>query len=458
MILNPFDLLGPNASSDGEVTPLGNVSGSWAYTGTANPFPAAPALYDDDVDFTGFAEGYYEYTYTTVLNGKTDAKKVGISLNNYAALANDLCAGAIAMAFPTASGSRTELLLQNNGGSCPGVGVATDSGEAIPGAWGAGPFAGDIWVKFNVPAGVAAADITFTVFSGAYGSEGATDIYLALYDGSCGALSLLDTGIPPFPASGITTNPNYAVTNAGPGVKTHAELIEPEHIYYINGSRFTSVSHNLQRFYTPFDKSIAKWCARKEGVSTKEILRRWEEKSETAKEKGSNVHDFGEMYGRKLVSEKEADHPQKKAIVEWYKNMPPRYEAIAFEQILYWKEEKIAGTTDLILRCKRTNYLIPVDWKTNEADMFRVFNGRKLLYPFENIEQSEFTKYEIQLSYYKAMLKLAGFDVGPCILVWLTPKDGKGYQSFLTRDFSNKLIKYYHDIRRGSIKDTIGIL
>jgi len=220
MILNLFNLLGPEASADGEVTPLGNVSGVWTYTGTANPYPAVPAAYNDDVDFGGFAEGYYEYTYTTTLNGKTDAKSVGINLNNYAALANDNCSGAIAASFPTASGSRTELLLQNNGGECPGVGVATDSGEAIPGGWGAGPFAGDIWVKFNVPAGVSAADTTFTVFGGAYGPEGATDIYLALYDGSCVSLNLLDIGIPPFPGAGITTIPDYAVTNAGPGVKT----------------------------------------------------------------------------------------------------------------------------------------------------------------------------------------------------------------------------------------------
>jgi len=238
----------------------------------------------------------------------------------------------------------------------------------------------------------------------------------------------------------------------------NAELIEPEHIYYINGRRFTSVSHNLKRFYTPFDKSIAKWCARKEGTSESEMLARWEDKSKKALIKGSDVHEFGELFGRGVVSASEADHPQKKAIVEWYSNMPSRYRPIAFEQILYWKEEEIAGTTDLIIQCRRTGTLIPVDWKTNESDMFRVYKNQKLLYPFQQISQSEYTKYELQLSYYKAMLKLAGFDVGPCMLVWLIPKGEKGYQSFLTRDFSDQIIKYHHDIRRGTIKDTIGIL
>jgi len=42
-----------------------SINGTWAYTGTTTPNPAAPASYNGTVDFTGYATGIYEYTYTT---------------------------------------------------------------------------------------------------------------------------------------------------------------------------------------------------------------------------------------------------------------------------------------------------------------------------------------------------------------------------------------------------------
>lgn len=235
------------------------------------------------------------------------------------------------------------------------------------------------------------------------------------------------------------------------------KLHEPGHIYRVKGDTYTSVSEKLKQFYKPFDKSIAKWCAIKEGISEEEMLEIWETKAYKARTKGTKVHSFAELYGKWLIGEDAAEHPQERAVIQWYKNMPERYTPIAFEQLLYWEEEKIAGTCDLILYDSITGMLIPADWKTNETDLFRVYNNKKLLYPFNEIEDCQYTKYELQLSYYKAMLKLAGFRVGPCILVWLMPKEDKLYQSFLTRDFSNHLIKYHHDIRDTYRTDTIGI-
>lgn len=47
------------------------ANGTWAYTGTVSPAPAAPATYDGTVDFSGYATGLYEYTYTTTILNKT---------------------------------------------------------------------------------------------------------------------------------------------------------------------------------------------------------------------------------------------------------------------------------------------------------------------------------------------------------------------------------------------------
>jgi hypothetical protein len=239
---------------------------------------------------------------------------------------------------------------------------------------------------------------------------------------------------------------------------TDAKLHDPGHRYIVKGQEFKPVSTQLKNFYTPFDKSIAKWVAKREGLTTNQVLEQWEIKAHNARNKGTRVHSFAELYGLGIAEREAAAHIQEKAVIQWYDNMPEDYYPIAFEQLLYWEEEKIAGTCDLILYHKPTGSLILADWKTNETDLFYVYDHRYLLPPFEDIEDCQYTKYELQLSYYRAMLKLAGFKTGPSLLVWLMPNGDKLYNSRVTRDFSDKIIKYHHDTRRGSIQDSIGIL
>lgn len=220
MVLNLFDLLGPNATPPG-ATPLGTVTAAWTYTGVTNPYPAAPVAYDDDVDFNGFASGPYEYTYTVTLNGEDEASTVTVNLNNYAPLPNDECTGALTIAFPAETGAREELNNQNTAGTCPGYGPATASAEAEPVGWGAGPFSGDLWYKFNVPAGTSGADMIFTVTGLPYGAAGGTDFYLALYSGNCAALVEEDIGIPASLGNPTSYILNYVISNAGPGTVTY---------------------------------------------------------------------------------------------------------------------------------------------------------------------------------------------------------------------------------------------
>jgi hypothetical protein len=230
-----------------------------------------------------------------------------------------------------------------------------------------------------------------------------------------------------------------------------AYLEDETHTYTVKNETYESVSYRLKNFYVPFDKSIAKWSAKKAGTTEKKILEEWKDKSTVALIKGKDVHEFAELYGKGLVRHSDADHIQKKAVVQWYSNMPDRYRPIAFEQLMYWEEEKLAGTTDLLLFDSITHSILPVDWKTNESDMFKVWNNQKLKRPFEYIFQCEFSKYELQLSYYRAMLKLAGFKTGPAMLVWLKPEsDHKLYQSFLTTDHSETLIRYHNDARNSA--------
>ena len=114
-----------------------------------------------------------------------------------------------------------DLLNQSTNGICPGYGPPTDSGEALPAPWGAGPFTGDLWYSFVLPPGTVNADLTFSAGGLAYGAQGGTDFNLTVYSGNCAALVNEGSGIPPFAGAGGTSLPNLIFSNAGPGADTY---------------------------------------------------------------------------------------------------------------------------------------------------------------------------------------------------------------------------------------------
>lgn len=146
--------------------------------GTINVTPPAFA----ELDFTGIPDG----TYTFRIEGtsaapcaNTDYIDIDVIWATAPAAANDVCADATSITYGEYVVKNNQTLLDN----CPIAAAPTDSGVALPASWSV-TSSGDLWYKFTVND---ASNLTPYIYM-----QGvtATDVQIALYSGSCGALSL----------------------------------------------------------------------------------------------------------------------------------------------------------------------------------------------------------------------------------------------------------------------------
>lgn len=83
--------------------------------------------------------------------------------------------------------------------------------------------------------------------------------------------------------------------------------------------------------------------------------------------------------------------------------------------------------------------LIPTH-NTNK-DLFKNFKGKKLKAPFNDLLDSPFGKYNIQLSMYQILFELTGYEVEERFIIWLKPD--ATYELFHTADLKDRINQYY---------------
>jgi len=231
---------------------------------------------------------------------------------------------------------------------------------------------------------------------------------------------------------------------------------EPSHTYKVAGKGLTPVSNFIHKFVKPFEaQKIAKFSAFKEGITTEQCLKNWDEIREEACTNGTKVHDFGERYvidkygvvsdlkyssvlqhlknGEKL-------QPKSLALVKFWDKMPDFYYPVALELRMFCVEMGIAGTADIILMDKRDGTLAIFDYKTNK-DLFKQYKDQKLLGIFRDMNDCPYSKYKIQLSTYQILLEKTGYKVSRRALVWL--KEDGNYEIFDTADITNRIEDYF---------------
>ena len=104
---------------------------------------------------------------------------------------------------------------------------------------------------------------------------------------------------------------------------------------------------------------------------------------------------------------------------------------------MYHHEYLYAGTGDIMYNKKKNSFLIG-DYKTNK-DLFKNFKDQKLYYPFADMLDTPFNKYQLQLSYYQLMLEQVGIPVSQRILIWLN--DDATYNAYQMKDMSTTYLK-----------------
>lgn len=206
---------------------------------------------------------------------------------------------------------------------------------------------------------------------------------------------------------------------------------EDSHSYFVNGVRYPSVSSLIHSHETKVDfKEIAKTIAKKRGVSVDEIQQEWDKIKNDACDLGTATHNYAENY----TGVEEPINLLETAVKKFYDEMPDYYQIVYKELRMYTRSFGYAGTADLILLDSRTNTLVIADFKTNK-DLTKAYH--KLLPPFSDLDQSNFNKYQFQLSYYQVMLEEIGFNVSNRVLIWLK-RDGQ-YEIHCTKDYTKEL-------------------
>ena len=130
------------------------TGGTWAYVGTTSPAPPAPATYNGNVDFSGYAEGDYTYEYTvncSPINNEEDTSQITVTVGTQIPHTYPDCSSAYNAFIPTNDGSLYEIENLTTGGTCPGMELAGCSGVANAANWPSTFVCGDdVWIRLSI--------------------------------------------------------------------------------------------------------------------------------------------------------------------------------------------------------------------------------------------------------------------------------------------------------------------
>ena len=213
---------------------------------------------------------------------------------------------------------------------------------------------------------------------------------------------------------------------------------EKQHRYTVKGMFLPSVSGLIKNFVEPFnEKEVSYHSAIKQGRTQEEVLKEWDEIRQESCDRGHRVHLFGEHYvwNRELIP----SCPQEKAIVKFWNDVPEHIIPFQMELQMFHKDFLFAGTCDILLFNTQTGEFILADYKTNK-DLFKNYKQKKLKYPFGNMLDMPYNKYQIQLSFYQILFEQIGLKISSRKIVWLG-LDGN-YKMYDTEDLRKPLLTH----------------
>ncbi len=226
------------------------------------------------------------------------------------------------------------------------------------------------------------------------------------------------------------------------------EFFPEPHKYYLHGKELMSVSNVAHRFKTPFDKDLVatrtfnKYYDNPRSPyykkTVEEIKAMWDKNNMSACENGKEHHDFGEScfwfmtgnedkisshYRDRLTSDGGfmACDTQEIAVAQFWDSLPADVMPILCENKICREDLGYAGTFDLLLY--HEGKFIIADYKTNK-DLHKHSYGRKMLAPFNDMDENDESLYTLQLSLYQLALEHIGLDIKDLRLIWLNPEGG----------------------------------
>lgn len=202
-----------------------------------------------------------------------------------------------------------------------------------------------------------------------------------------------------------------------------------DHLYIVDGTPLDSVTTFVKNCFPEFDSEFhAKRKAEALGITKEAVLEMWDKKGRESREQGTAMHEKIESYYLgKSVSTDET--------FELFKIFANKITLRPYrtEWAVYDWEQKIAGTIDFV-DYQNGEYII-YDWKRSDKLIAKnglpIKNsqyGEKALPPIENLDDSPYYHYALQLSLYKYILeKNYGITVSKLRLGIFHPSYNKPY-------------------------------
>ena len=211
---------------------------------------------------------------------------------------------------------------------------------------------------------------------------------------------------------------------------------ESGHIYTINGdSGYKSVTTWLNSYFERFDAdsiidkmmNSPKWPTNKYfGKTKQEIKTLWRQNGDEAARMGTRLH--------KLIENYYNGHDSHDPSIEYryFKDFTLDYVLTPYrtEWMIYDEELKLAGSIDMVFMNNDGSVSI-YDWKRcKSVEMYSDFN-KYGLYPINNIPDTNYWHYVIQLNTYKMIIeKHYGFNVKEMVLICMHPELDASYQKY----------------------------
>ena len=180
----------------------------------------------------------------------------------------------------------------------------------------------------------------------------------------------------------------------------------------------------------PFNEQKALACVmrtprkpRYAGLSRDDILALWNDTKTTAAQLGTEAHFQIECMLRGLPY---ADIPEVSNALYCLEVVcavlhidfaPSDIDVLEVEGLLTGMDNEIAGSPDLLLRMLPSNKIVVVDWKRSTAQL----QNQAREFMAVPLQDSYYSKYHAQLSFYSQLLEDAGFEVSACFLCNVHP-------------------------------------
>ena len=236
---------------------------------------------------------------------------------------------------------------------------------------------------------------------------------------------------------------------------------EDEHRYFVGDRELTCVSNVTHAFQEHFDtNTVAEATYNRHfnnpdskyyQMTVDEIKAEWKRISDTACETGTDRHNFGESclhfmmgdydgivsdFKDRLHKDENGDYymesiyPKEDAVVRFWNDIPKSIVPILAENKVYVINDEYAysGTFDILFyydaeidgKDRNKSGLLIFDYKTN-VDLYKNYNSKKLLYPFNELLDMPLNIYKLQLSLYQLALEKIDLKVIGRRLIWLKP-------------------------------------